>query len=315
MENLNQVSETNYQDRVHQAYAEPLTPAPVPSIASSAVLVSLSRSVPKMTKIDKQVTAEVTSAKHASKSAGKFQKKLLNCSVLDALHTLSGQIYSYHIENTVAWTDRGPRLLPNEKLIDYKNTMEAFFVEADLLWEDFLRVYPSRVASAQLNHVGDMFNESDYPTIEELRRKFRMAVSYEPIPDAGDFRVDIGNQAAQEMADTYTTLLQDRVKAAMGDVMERLTAPLVNMSKMLDYHEGEKPSGFRDTLVDNVTVIVDLLRTCNLTNDPHITDIQKQLKQTLTGVTPDGLRNDPNLRANTKRNVDSIIKNLPSLGF
>jgi hypothetical protein len=312
---MNQVAETSYQDRAYQAYAEPLTPAPVPSIASSAVLVSLSRSVPKMTKIDKQVTAEVTTAKHASRSAGKFQKKLLNCSVLDALHTLSGQIYSYHIENTVAWTDRGPRLLPNEKLIDYKNTMEAFFVEAGLLWEEFLRVYPSRVANVQLNHIGDMFNESDYPTVEELRRKFRMAVSYEPIPDAGDFRVDIGNQAAQEMADTYNTLLQDRIAGAMNDVVERLTTPLINMSKMLDYREGEKPTGFRDTLVDNVTSIVDLLRTCNLTNNARLTGIQQQLKQTLTGVTPDGLRNDPNLRAKTKQDVDTIIKNLPSLGF
>jgi len=312
---MNQVAETSYQDRAYQAYAEPLTPAPVPSIASSAVLVSLSRSVPKMTKIDKQVTVEVTTAKHASKSAGKFQKKLLNCSVLDALHTLSGQIYSYHVENTVAWTDRGPRLLPNEKLIDYKNTMEAFFVEAGLLWEEFLRVYPSRVANVQLNHMGDMFNESDYPTVEELRRKFRMAVSYEPIPDAGDFRVDIGNQAAQEMADTYNTLLQDRIAGAMNDVVERLTTPLINMSKMLDYHDGEKPTGFRDTLVDNVTSIVDLLRTCNLTNNARLTDIQQQLKRTLTGVTPDGLRRDPNLRAKTKQDVDTIIKNLPSLGF
>jgi len=312
---MNQVAETNYQDRVYQAYAEPLTPAPVPSIASSAVLVSLSRSVPKMTKIDKQVTAEVTTAKHASKNAGKFQKKLLNCSVLDALHTLSGQIYAYHIENTVAWTDRGPRLLPNEKLIDYKNTMEALFVEARLLWEEFLQVYPSRVASVQLNHMGDMFNESDYPTVEELRRKFRMAVSYEPIPDAGDFRVDIGNQAAQEMADTYNTLLQDRIAGAMNDVVERLTTPLINMSKMLDYTEGEKPTGFRDTLVDNVLSIVELMRTCNLSNDARLTEVQQQLRQTLTGVTPDGLRRDPNLRARTKQNVDQIIKNLPSLGF
>ena len=64
-----------------------------------------------------------------------------------------------------------------------------------------------------------------------------------------------------------------------------------------------------------MTVSVDLLRTCNLDNEPHNTDIQKQLNQALTGVTADGLRNDPNLLANTKRNVDSIIKNLPSLGF
>jgi hypothetical protein len=87
------------------------------------------------------------------------------------------------------------------------------------------------------------------------------------------------------------------------------------MSRGLDYKEGEKPSGFRDTLVDNVLSIVELMRTCNLSNDARLTDIQQQLKRTLTGVTPDGLRRDPNLRAKTKQDVDTIIKNLPSLGF
>jgi hypothetical protein len=57
------------------------------------------------------------------------------------------------------------------------------------------------------------------------------------------------------------------------------------------------------------------MRTCNLSNDARLTDVQQQLRATLTGVTPDGLRRDPNLRARTKQNVDQIIKNLPSLGF
>tara|TARA_R110001592_G_scaffold188508_1_gene433851 strand:- start:474 stop:647 length:174 start_codon:yes stop_codon:yes gene_type:complete len=57
------------------------------------------------------------------------------------------------------------------------------------------------------------------------------------------------------------------------------------------------------------------MRSCNLNGNAHIAGIQQDLRDTLKGVTPDGLRRDPNLRADTKRKVDAIIKNLPSLGF
>ncbi len=112
------------------------------------------------------------------------------------------------------------------------------------------------------------------------------------------------------MREQYKQVLSDRINAVHQDLAERLAEPLQRMSKGLDYNEGEKPSGFRDTLVDNVLSIVDLMRTCNLNGNAHIAGIQQDLRATLKGVTPDGLRRDPNLRADTKRKVDAIIKNL-----
>ena len=52
----------------------------IPSISSSALLVTLNRSTPALKKIDKQVTAEVTRAKHASDNAGTFNKNLISSS-------------------------------------------------------------------------------------------------------------------------------------------------------------------------------------------------------------------------------------------
>jgi hypothetical protein len=41
--------------------------------------------------------------------------------------------------------------------------------------------------------------------------------------------------------------------------------------------------------------------------------MKNRLEDTLRGVTPDALREDGYLRAETKRAVDEIIKSLPSL--
>jgi hypothetical protein len=285
-----------------------------PTISSSAMRVGLSISAPTMRKQDKRATSQVISHNHAQKGAANVTKKLVKSTTHEDMTRLIARIRGYHREHTVPWGDLGDRLVANEFLIDYKNAMTQFEDEFWDIGEQILAEYPQDVAQAQLS-LGDMFNEAEYPTVDALRRKFKFSLAFETVPEVGDIRVDVGNQAANEMREQYKQVLADRINTVKQDLAERLIEPLQRMSKGLDYNEGEKPTGFRDTLVDNVLSIVDLMRTCNLNNDPHITGIQKQLRATLTGVTPDGLRRDPTLRANTKRDVDSIIKALPSLGF
>jgi hypothetical protein len=291
-----------------------------PTISSSALRVGLSISMYlTMRKMDKRATSQVIS--HTTtrrKGAANVSKKLIRSNAHEDLTKLVAQIRAFHREQTVPWGDLGDRLVSNQALIDYKNNMaqleDEFWDLAQLIPID---EYPQAVAQAQLQQtgLGYMFNENEYPSVEQLRHKFKFSLVFEAVPDVGDFRVDIGNQAASEMREQYKQVLADRINAVKQDLAERLLEPLQRMSKGLDYAEGEKPTGFRDTLVDNVLSIVELMRTCNLSNDARLTDVQQQLRATLSGVTPDGLRRDPNLRARTKQNVDQIIKNLPSLGF
>jgi hypothetical protein len=286
----------------------------LPTISSSALRVGLSLSVPTMRKMDKKATRDVIAHNHAQTGSANVSKKLIKSTAHEDMTKLVASMRAYHRDQTVPWGDMGDRLVSNQHLIDYKNNMAQLEAE---FWDgaqQILADYPQAVAQAQLQ-LGDMFNEGEYPSVEVLRRKFKFSLVFEAVPDVGDFRVDIGNQAASEMREQYKQVLSDRINAVHQDLAERLAEPLQRMSRGLDYHEGEKPSGFRDTLVDNVLSIVDLMRTCNLNGNAHIADIQKDLRATLKGVTPDGLRRDPNLRADTKRRVDAIIKNLPSLGF
>jgi len=305
----------NYLTEVNQT--QDLPTVHTPTISSSALRVGLSISIPTMRKMDKRATSQVISQNNARKGAANVSKKLIMSNAHDDLTKLVAQIRAFHRDQTVPWGDLGDRLISNQALIDYKNNMAQL---EDEFWDLAKRTedeYPQAIAQAQLQQtgLGDMFNENEYLSVEQLRRKFKFSLVFEAVPDVGDFRVDIGNQAASEMREQYKQVLADRINAVKQDLAERLAEPLQRMSKGLDYAEGEKPTGFRDTLVDNVMSIVELMRTCNLSNDARLTDIQQQLRATLSGVTPDGLRRDPNLRARTKQNVDQIIKNLPSLGF
>ena len=99
----------------------------------------------------------------------------------------------------------------------------------------------------------------------------------------------------------------------MNDVWQRAYDALSRMSERLDYQDNENKKIFRDTLVSNVTDMVELLHVCNVTGDSQMSALANQLDETLRGVTPDALREDAYLRAETKRTVDQVIKSLPSL--
>ncbi len=149
--------------------------------------------------------------------------------------------------------------------------------------------------------------------MDSLRSKFRFRLTYIPLPDAGDFRIDIGNEAAEEIKTHYNNYYSAQLNSAMNDVWHRTYDALTRMSERLDYADHEKKKVFRDSLVDNVSEMVELLRVCNVTQSTQMTAMADKLEDALMGVTPDALREDAYLRAETKRTVDEAIKALPSL--
>ena len=139
-----------------------------------------------------------------------------------------------------------------------------------------------------------------------------------PVPDAGDWRLDIGNEAMTTMQEQYGKFYEDQLQTAMKDVWQRAHSALSKMSERLDYSDDTTKKIFRDSLVENVHDMVQLMEVCNITNDPVMADAARRLEDALSGVTPDALREDAYLRAQTKRQVDDvkrIIDNLPGLGF
>jgi hypothetical protein len=59
--------------------------------------------------------------------------------------------------------------------------------------------------------------------------------------------------------------------------------------------------------------VVELLGDFNITGDSQMTAMKERLEDAMRGVTPDALREDSYLRAETKRTVDEVLRSLPSL--
>jgi hypothetical protein len=287
-----------------------MTTTPRFNIDTCAMLVEFNASVWTARKLDKSTTDEVTSNKNAAKDAARVNKHLLaGRTELEVIQQAVGRARQYVYDNTSPWSDSGLRLLPNTRFIKFAERMNEFDEEIAALVKAFIIIYPSLI-TAQAMALGDMFRRDDFPTPNDLVTKFSFRVNYMPVPTAGDFRVDVGNKAQEELKAKLESLTQERIDYAMADVRARLGERLKRISDRLttDYVQGEaKTRRFHDTLVDGALEMCDLAKSLNITNDPALETARRELEQLLVGVTPSELRKDETIRQDVKKNVDAIL--------
>lgn len=286
----------------------------VPTISSSAILVELSISVWTARRLDKTASRAVTATNNAATGVANVNKKLLgDCAELDAVQKFAANARNLHYGMSMPWSDMGMRLVPTTMYLSkYSKAMSELEQEFYRLVNIFLAAYQWEIGQAQVK-LGDLFNPDEYPTTDAVRNKFRFQLHEMPVPDVGDFRLDVSNEAMNALADKYKNYYTTQLNNAMGDLWQRTHTALTKMSERLDYADGQTKKVFRDSLVDNVVEMVELLDTFNITGDTQMSAMKSRLEDTLRGVTPDALREDGYLRAETKRAVDDIIKSLPSL--
>ena len=282
------------------------------SISSSAVLASLNISVWPASKLDREVTDQVNSNANASINAGKFMKDLFaGTSLRKDIEKFAAHCRVKHLRYTLPWADKGDRLLPTSLFMEYKQFINDANLKFDQLCDNFFIAYPQLLADAPLN-LGSLYKADDYPTLEEVRNRFGFNYVISPLPEAGDFRLDVGNAELEELKHKYASDYDLRLADAMREPWERLHTVLENMStKLTDdpASEGDdKPKKrYHETLVTNATDLCALLTKLNVTGDPKLEEARKQLELTMLGADIEAIKESPAIRESMKSKVDAIL--------
>ena len=300
--------ENNIQDNITGFVPE------APTLSSSSMLVKLEIRMATFRKLDKQASEELEVAKRADPNVANVHKKLLgNCKELDAIKKFVGNARNAHYAMTLPWS-RGIDLVATKTFFKYKKHMSGLEQEFLKLREKFLSVYEDAVVQAQTT-LGDLARLGDYPPLESVKGKFSWEVNFLPLPTGGDFRLDIEKEQADVLREEYDKHYKNLFGGAIGSMMEQLKEYLTNASYRLDYQDHEDKRKFNDTLVSNVTNMIDDILIPLADQDDRLKNLSRELSDTFQGVSPDALREDGVLRRNTKKGVDDVINSIKSLGW
>lgn len=282
------------------------------SITSSAVLIEMNISVWTANKLDKDATNKVVTDAAAVANAAQVRKNLMaGTTMRKSISDYAAGCRLWHNTRSVPWSDKGSRLLPTSLFLDYKAEANVRRDTFNRMVDGFMQAYPALVQTAQ-NYLGSLANLDDYPSEDEVREKFGFRLVFSPVPESGDFRLDVAAQELDDLRQQYDAAFNTRLADAMREPWERLHKLLSAMSEKLTDTEqsgdDEPKKRYHDTLITNAQGLCSMLTHLNVTKDPKLEEARRQLELVMVGADIDQIKESPEVRKGMKDKLDAILK-------
>ncbi len=279
------------------------------SITTQCMVANLSISLWTGQRLDKEASRKVTDEANAANDAARVNKHLVPKEALKPIIAAQSALRGHFYENTLPWRDNGDRLLTRKRFqtfIAEHGGLKAAFDEAV---DDFIDNTYLQAREQAAFRMGALFKPDDYPLPSTLRRRFAVALDIDAVTEAGDFRVQMDADAAERVRAGMESAMQERLGRAMKDVWIRLAEAVGHVADRLKDPE----TVFRNSLIENLTSVVDMVPDLNVLDDPDIARLTAEVKAKLTGYTPEDLRADKDMRAEAATIAQDIYAEIGGL--
>jgi uncharacterized protein YozE (UPF0346 family) len=270
------------------------------SIANKCLLATLNISQWTGRKLDKKATGTVEATHATTGKVGNYTKKLLpGAAELAEVSRLAGAIRTFFYTQSLPWHTDGSRIISNANYLEFTAKFRAHKSEFDHSVSEFLTAYPMLRAQAKAK-LGDLFNETEYPTVSGLAQRFACDVSFMPVPDIGDFRVEILDSEKRAFLDSMATVERNAMRdcwSRLHDVTSKAAAKLSDPTAI-----------FRDSLLENVLEMCALLPRLNITDDSDLELMRRKVESAVSKLSADTCRENPHVRASAATDLDSITR-------
>lgn len=298
------------------------------SLASSAVLVSVDISVWSATKQDRGISDEVTSAKNADKSAGRYVKNLLaNHPKHKAVVNYRQTIYNWLQRRTYRW-NQSQNLLPSVDVPKFKQEYHEHELAFHSLVDDLINQYDDIVSDMAFKQ-GDMFDRSDYPNKDQVKAKFSLQLYVAEVP-MSDFRCGIAQDIADDLFNTYKRQTNGIIESIHLEQSKRMIEVMESISHCCGHDEHEvdvvnprsmtpltkevrtKKRKIYDTTIQKALEMCETFKRFNLKNSPELEQARASLERILNGVKAEDLRDSDAVRHHVKEGIDDILSKFGS---
>lgn len=290
------------------------------NLRASATLVQFSASVWRAEVNNQKVVREAAHQANATTmDIGTFRQKLLPGAdgLLKDVHSAINAARTTHYHLTLPFTRksdddglrRGPRMLANPLFVEYIKTMGVHKRAVKEALDKFVTQYPD-LRDKGMRALGNLANPAHYPAADAIASRFSFTFDFIPIPAGQDFQ-GLPKEALDFLGDQMDKRLNAMLENAMKDAWDRTYTVVSRMVERLSNEEAR----FHGTLVSNVKDMVRLLKAMNVTNDPNLEAIRRDMEATLCKHEPDEIRGNVTLRQSVASAADEVLKKMAAFGY
>lgn len=286
-------------------------PSSEPSLSSRAMLCALSISMWSARKHDTEASEEIARQHGAQADAGRYHKMLLPKAALAKIQKIVSEARQEHYFMTLPWDDNGYRVLPAAAYMDHTDRMRVLSERFTPAVETLVCQFTQLVEEAK-TRLGGLFRVGDYPAPDELRSKFSFETKVMPLPNAGDFRVALGEEEKERIKHQITAAVEASLQVASRELWQRLYEAVSHLAERLQAYkvtEDGVEHPFRDSVVTNLVKLVDILPKLNVTGDAELERLATDVRALLL-IDPNELRKSEPLRTETAKAASEIAKKM-----
>lgn len=262
---------------------------------------------------DKQADKDIQEKRGNKAGTTKTTKFLVEEGELKANNKAFNAAYLFYIANTLPWEPQrgGKRLLPGGNYDRFWSGINSLVEKAEARADEFARIYPELVEKAR-GDLNGLFNPKNYPSPEIIRSQFRITVSESPLPLSPQSLTlrFMGQERLAALKARLQNSWDEQENKAMGDLFRRLAEAVGHMAKTLADPEAK----FKDSLVNNIAEIADMIPALNFRNDPELAELGALAKGTLTNISPDTLRTEMKVRGQMAGAAGELLGKITGAG-
>lgn len=244
-------------------------------------------------------------------SATRTTKTLVDPTELKANSKAFNAVYTFYRENTLPWENRrgGARLLPGANYERFKAGLEPLIQAALERADVFASKYDQLILDWRDKLVG-LYDDANYP--REVRTEFSISVNYFPLPiSPGSLTLRfLGRAELDALKNQLGATWEAQEKAATGDLYKRLALYVGHMADKL----ADPEAVFRDSLVNNLKELADLIPSLNFTEDKELADLAEATRARLAAIDPETLRTDLKIRGQIAGEAGQLLAQITGAG-
>jgi hypothetical protein len=272
------------------------------TLSERAMIVELSVHLPQRSKHEKGLSAEIAHAHGTDSEMTKVTKQLFAKQSVKRLSSAATALRIFWESKTLSW-GRGKRILPSDLYFDCMMQHGALACEFALARAEFLDDLDAIKAEAQ-RRLNGTYNESDYPSAERLEQRIGIELDVYALPDERDWRVSLGDDEEQRIKDQIADATERRtaemIRELWGRVYDVVGHPdkglLGKLERYTEDGAGKVIATFRDSALQNLRDVVDVLGPLNITHDPELESMRQRLAAGLCQQEAEALRDSQPLR-------------------
>ena len=246
----------------------------------------------------------------AEKSRLRVTKKLVDSDQLKAVRDYQNKAKGWiKMRSVPAFFKDALVLVKTDMVKEVEQKLNDSVNETSELVEAFLAAYPAQKEAAK-KALGNMYEERDYPTANELRSSFGITWNWIELNVSENLPDTIRARESKKLNDMWENSIQEIIMALRTGFKEFVDHAV----DRLTVKPGEKAKTFRDSLIPNFQQFLDTFSARNVVNDAELAALVDKAKKLISGVSPEDLRDDTKLRdftakkfAELKKSVDEAV--------